>query len=165
MKKLIFTFLFLLQINTASAMTYANEPSNFFGINWGVSASSVQKNQQLKIVSTNKNVTTYTLQTLPKTIYNFDFDSITYSFLNDKLFLVTARKNNFNPSQNPLYKTLVQNHSAPTATRDNLYLKTTTSLWQGFNTTIELIENAKDKTTVLKMYNHKLYLEYQVYNK
>lgn len=165
---LFFLSIFFCICTQAFAMTYANEPKDYNGLNWGSSISDFNKSGRqfaFKSSLANQNVDIYTPVDQSQNIFNKKFDEITYHFYKSQFFMVRAIKYNDNQMSQTLLQTISSQHGRPTQQNDNIHQKTTTYHWQGNTTTIVLFQDFMRKETTLTFYNHRLHLDWSMLSK
>jgi hypothetical protein len=166
LKKTVLTavFCFILGSSRVLAMTYANEPKDFYGLAWGMTVSALEKSGQQFVFAGSvpeRQITSYRCATRSDNFYGVLFDKVNYDFFSGRFFLVKALKSEDATSDSQtLYSALVRRHGQPTQQNDNIYQKTVTYLWQGNDTFITLHCNFLRKETILTFYNHPLYQQW-----
>jgi hypothetical protein len=155
---------FLLSATCALAMTYPNEPKDFYGLRWGLAVGELEKGGHrftLAGEGADRRVASYNCATRSNNLYGTLFDKISYSFFNGRFFLVRATKKGeiANCSQE-LYSSLVKAHGRPTQQSDNIHRKAVSYLWQGNDTCISLYCDFLRKEAILSFYNNPLYQQW-----
>ncbi|MDR2006043.1 MAG: hypothetical protein LBP78_02215 [Acidaminococcales bacterium] len=148
----------------ALAMTYANEPKDFYGLKWGLAVSELEKSGQRFVpagAGSDRRISSYNCAARSDNFYGTSFDKVIYDFFNGRFFMVRAIKSgNSALNSQELYSSLVKAHGRPTQQNDNVHQKTVVYLWQGNDTFISLRCDFARKQTVLSFYSHPLYQQW-----
>jgi hypothetical protein len=159
MRRLFLLVLFLqLFIPGARAMTYANEPGDFYGLPWGLSAAELTKSRQQFVLTEDSGSTKYyACPTRSHNFYGAAFDKVRYAFFQGRFFLVQAVKANTTAIPQELYSAIVKQHGRPTQENDYFARKVSARLWQGDKTFIVLSVDFTRREATLSFYNYPLY--------
>ncbi|MDR3348500.1 MAG: hypothetical protein LBO03_02645 [Acidaminococcales bacterium] len=161
---LVAAFCLLSAAPCALAMTYANEPKDFYGLKWGLAVGELEKGGHRFAPAggePGRATRSYACASRPSNFYGTLFDAVSYEFFNGRFFMVKATKNGgAGLDSQELYFALVKAHGRPTQQNDDLYQKTVAYLWQGNDTFISLRYDFARKQTVLSFYSHPLYQQW-----
>jgi hypothetical protein len=157
-------FLLLFWPSAAWALSYPNQPKDFYGLPWGFTASQLAGRGARFASLEDKSgpISSYRRLNGSARFFGLDFDEARYLFYEWRFFLVWVTKANDSGFRARLYAQIARTHGPPTQQKDNIASKTSTYWWQGDTTFIVLTDDVARRQVTLSWYYQPLHQKWQL---